>query len=140
MSAGVICEDFLEFQESIKKMRAMDDNIIHMLNTSLPTESFKGQVNCEKVCTNLFNQLQQVHNAREKKINDCILSSAETLKKLRELRENNRDNVEIDKKFKLEQRKLRLLQSEVNVEDIVNERSLKAFKERCRTYLHSNAT
>ncbi|XP_011193170.1 protein MIX23 isoform X3 [Zeugodacus cucurbitae] len=106
MSAGVICEDFLEFQESIKKMRAMDDNIIHMLNTSLPTESFKGQVNCEKVCTNLFNQLQQVHNAREKKINDCILSSAETLKKLRELRENNRDNVEIDKKFKLEQRKV----------------------------------
>uniref|UniRef100_A0A0C9RJB7 Protein MIX23 n=2 Tax=Endopterygota TaxID=33392 RepID=A0A0C9RJB7_9HYME len=140
MSAGGQCEDFLEFQESIKQMRALDDNIIYMLNTSLPTESFKGQVNSEKVCTNLFNQLQQVHKSREKKINDCILSSAETLKKLRELRENNRDDVDIDKKFKSEQRKLRLLQSEVNVEDIVNQRSLKAFKERCRTYIRTNAT
>lgn len=128
------------FQESIKQMRAVDDNIIYMLNTSLPTESFKGQVNCEKVCTNLLNQLQQVHKAREKKINDCILSSAETLKKLRELRENNRDDVEIDKRFKSEQRKLRLLKSEVNVEDIVNQRSLKAFKERCRTYIHIGAS
>nr|XP_014095997.1 coiled-coil domain-containing protein 58 isoform X2 [Bactrocera oleae] len=106
MSAGGYCEDFLVFQESIKQMRAVDDNIIYMLNTSLPTESFKGQVNCEKVCTNLLNQLQQVHKAREKKINDCILSSAETLKKLRELRENNRDDVEIDKRFKSEQRKV----------------------------------
>ncbi|CAD7003357.1 unnamed protein product [Ceratitis capitata] len=124
MSASQPCEDFLEFQESIKKLRAVDDNIIYTLNTSLPTESFKGQVNCEKVCTNLFNQLKEVHRKRENKINDCILISAESLKQLRELRDNSPDDVEIDKKFKSEQRKLRLLQSEVNVEDIVNERSL----------------
>lgn len=93
-------------KEIIKQMRAMDDNIIYMLNTSLPTESFKSQVNCEKVCINLFKQLQKVHKTREKKINDCILSSAENLKKLRELRENNRNDVEVDKKFKLEQRKV----------------------------------
>ncbi|XP_053955963.1 protein MIX23 isoform X1 [Anastrepha ludens] len=125
--------------ESIQKMRALDDNIIHALNSAIPTESFKGQVNCDRVCNSLYTQLQDVHKHRKKKIEDCIFASAESLKKLRELRENNREDVSIDKKFKLEQRKLRLLQSEINVEDIVNERSLKAFKERCRPYLHSGA-
>ncbi|XP_017494456.1 PREDICTED: coiled-coil domain-containing protein 58-like [Rhagoletis zephyria] len=109
MSSAGPCDDFLEFQESIKKMRALDDNIIYMLNSSLPTESFKGQVNCEKVCYNLYTQLQDIHKRREKKIRDCILASAESLKKVRELRENNLDDVDINKKFKLEQRKVNII-------------------------------
>lgn len=35
---------------------------------------------------------------------------------------------------------LRVLQSELNVEDIVKERSYKAFNERCRVYFTAGAT
>lgn len=32
---------------------------------------------------------------------------------------------------------LRVLQSELNVEDIIKERTYKAFNERCRSYFHA---
>ncbi|RWS01856.1 coiled-coil domain-containing protein-like protein, partial [Dinothrombium tinctorium] len=36
----VICEDFLAFEDALKKQRKIDDNIIHTLNATIPTESF----------------------------------------------------------------------------------------------------
>uniref|UniRef100_A0ABK9NGL0 Protein MIX23 n=1 Tax=Glossina morsitans morsitans TaxID=37546 RepID=A0ABK9NGL0_GLOMM len=131
------CNDFMGFQEALKKMRDIDDKIIYALNTSLPTESFKGQVDSEKTCRDLYGHLQTGHKKREEAIRNCILVSAETLKSLREKRDTNPNDIEADKKFKSEQRKLRVLQSELNVEDIVKERSYKAFNERCRIFFQA---
>lgn len=44
-------------------MRDVDDKIIYALN-ALPTESFKGQVNSESTCRDLYTKLQQSHLAR----------------------------------------------------------------------------
>ncbi|XP_055686700.1 protein MIX23 [Lutzomyia longipalpis] len=134
MAITYVCGDFLEFQESLKKMREMDDKIIYALNTSIPTESFKGQVDATGTCKGLFRQIQEAHSQREEAIKRCIVVAADRVKVLREERDNKRDDMAIDKSFKAEQRKLRLLQSELNVEDIVKERTLKAFTERCRLF------
>lgn len=38
-------------------MRILDDKIIYMLNTSIPTDSFKGQVDPSSTCKELFDQV-----------------------------------------------------------------------------------
>ncbi|GAB0100371.1 Coiled-coil domain-containing protein 58 [Sergentomyia squamirostris] len=134
MAIKYVCGDFLEFQESLKKMREVDDKIIYALNTSIPTESFKGQVDAKGTCQVLYRQLHDAHNQREEAIRKCIVVAADKVKNLKEERDQNRDDISLDKSFKAEQRKLRLLQSELNVEDIVKERTLKAFTERCRFF------
>ncbi|XP_037933168.1 coiled-coil domain-containing protein 58 isoform X2 [Teleopsis dalmanni] len=120
-------------------MRDIDDKIIYALNTSLPTESFRGQLDGEKTCKDLYSRLQNGHQERERAIRNCIITSAEVVKALREERDAKPDDTTVNKKFKSEQRKLRLLQSELNVEDIVKDRSYKAFNERCRAYFHAGA-
>ncbi|XP_017071420.1 protein MIX23 [Drosophila eugracilis] len=133
---AALCMDFLGFQEALKKMRDVDDKIIYALN-ALPTESFKGQVNSESTCRDLYSKLQQSHLSRQDSIRSCITISANNLKQLREKREAHPDDVDTDSQFKAEQRKLRVLQAELNVEDIIKERSYKTFNERCRSYFHA---
>ncbi|XP_016924727.4 protein MIX23 [Drosophila suzukii] len=132
---AALCLDFLGFQEALKKMRDVDDKIIYALN-ALPTESFKGQVNSENTCRDLYSKLQQSHLSRQDSIRSCITISANNLKELREKREANPDDIDADSQFKAEQRKLRVLQAELNVEDIIKERTYKTFNERCRSYFH----
>ncbi|XP_017122086.1 protein MIX23 [Drosophila elegans] len=136
---AALCLDFLGFQEALKKMRDVDDKIIYALNNALPTESFKGQgqVNTEGTCRDLYSKLQQSHLSRQDSIRSCITISANNLKQLREKREAQPDDVDIDSQFKAEQRKLRVLQAELNVEDIIKERTYKTFNERCRSYFHA---
>ncbi|XP_043647078.1 protein MIX23 [Drosophila teissieri] len=133
---AALCLDFLGFQEALKKMRDVDDKIIYALN-ALPTESFKGQVNSESTCRDLYAKLQESHLARQESIRSCITISASNLKQLREKRETQADDVDTDSQFRAEQRKLRVLQAELNVEDIIKERSYKTFNERCRSYFHA---
>ncbi|XP_037719592.1 coiled-coil domain-containing protein 58 [Drosophila subpulchrella] len=134
---AALCLDFLGFQEALKKMRDVDDKIIYALN-ALPTESFKGQVNSESTCRDLYSKLQQSHLSRQDSIRSCITISANNLKELREKREAHPDDVDADSQFKAAQRKLRVLQAELNVEDIIKERTYKTFNERCRSYFHAS--
>ncbi|XP_030372583.1 coiled-coil domain-containing protein 58 [Scaptodrosophila lebanonensis] len=136
MAVSYNCFDFLGFQEALKKMRDVDDKIIYALN-ALPTESFKGQINSGSTCKDLYAKLEQSHTTRHAAITNCITLSATQLKALREQHDAQPNDVETDQKFKAEQRKLRVLQAELNVEDIIKERSYKAFNERCRTFFRT---
>lgn len=136
MSFKYECGDFSQFQEQLKKMRDLDDKIIYALNTSLPTESFKGQVNPEAKCRELHKQLEAGYGDRQDAIKKCILVCADSVKQLKEKREESRDDVVLNKQFKTEQRKLRLLQAELSVEDIIRERTQKTFRERCRLFVN----
>ncbi|KAG4076668.1 hypothetical protein HA402_001955 [Bradysia odoriphaga] len=133
------CGDFLQFQESLKKMRELDDKIIYALNTSIPTESFKGQISPSQTCERLYNQLQENYTNREKAITNCILVTADSVKGLKVKRDENRDDISATQAFKNEQRKLRMLQSELNVEDIIKQRTVKTFNERCRMFFTMGA-
>ncbi|KAJ9600152.1 hypothetical protein L9F63_009562 [Diploptera punctata] len=128
------CGDFLEFQDALKKMRILDDKIVYSLNTSIPTDSFKAQVDPTSSCKDLYDQLKQNYNNRESAIKKCITVSAESVRGLKEKKEKNSDDVNILKELKKEQTKLRLLQAELNVEEIIKERTTKVYYERCRSF------
>jgi len=62
---------------------------------------------------------------------------------LKDLREKNGDeNPTLIKKLRNEQTKLRLLRSELNIEEVVKKRTIQVYYERCRGFykpLHINA-
>ncbi|VVD01628.1 protein MIX23 [Leptidea sinapis] len=130
----LICPDFSEFQDILKKMRVIDDKIVYSLNTSIPTESFRSKVDATSSCQDLYLQIQKGHSERENFIKNCILVTANTVKTLKNMKDQMPDNIEAIKNFKAEQRKLRLLQTELSVEEVINERTSKLFTEKCRNY------
>merc|ERR1712179_698622 len=116
-SLNSICHDFFLFQDSLKKLRVLDDKIIYTLNSSLPTDSFKTAFDGEQSCKQLHTQLMNSYSSREESINRCIEETALKVQKLRR-----------------EQSLLRQFQTELSVEEIIKERTLKVFNERCRNF------
>lgn len=64
-------------------MRDIDDKIVYTLNTSIPTESFKGQLNAKAKCTDLYGKLNSTYDSRNKIIKNCIASTANRVKELK---------------------------------------------------------
>ncbi|XP_041717344.1 protein MIX23 [Coregonus clupeaformis] len=128
------CEDFSMFQEVLKVMRNIDDRIVHSLNTTVPTVSFSGRVDASQTCRQLYESLMEAHLSRDRAIKTCIGQTSEVVDQLREQRAKDGDNMTTIKLLRKEQTKLKLMRSELNVEEVVNDRSLKVFSERCRTH------
>lgn len=128
------CSDFLEFQEALKKMRTIDDKIIYALNTSIPTDSFKSNVDAATQCERLYKDLMTSYAQRDGAIKKCIAEVSQNIHELKEKQQatSNGDSPQDLKKLRKEQTKLRLMQAEVNIEEVVKDRSLKVFYERCR--------
>lgn len=93
-------------QVVLKKMRVLDDKLVYALNTSLPTESFRKTVDTGVVCQDLLSQIKKGHSDRENVIKNCIVVTAESVKKLRAVKESKPDDYEILKDLKAEQRKV----------------------------------
>ncbi|KAI1891209.1 hypothetical protein AGOR_G00141430 [Albula goreensis] len=132
--ATLNCEDFSMFQEVLKVMRTIDDRIVHALNTTVPTASFKGKVDATQTCKELYESLVEAHSSRERAIKTCIAQTSSMVSQLREERARDNENLSLIKQLRKEQTKLKLMQSELNVEEVVNDRSLKVFIERCRIH------
>ncbi|XP_038828481.1 coiled-coil domain-containing protein 58 isoform X1 [Salvelinus namaycush] len=128
------CEDFSMFQDVLKAMRNIDDRIVHSLNTTVPTVSFSGRVDASQTCRKLYESLMEAHLSRDRAIKTCIAQTSEVVGQLREQRAKDGDNMTTVKLLRKEQTKLKLMRSELNVEEVVNDRSLKVFSERCRTH------
>lgn len=122
------------FQEVLKVMRTIDDHIVHALNTTLPTVSFSGKVDATQTCRQLYESMMDAHLTRDKAIKHCIAQSSEEVGQLREQRAKDSENLALLRLLRKEQTKLKLMKSELNVEEVVNDRSLKIFSERCRIH------
>ncbi|XP_047646875.1 protein MIX23 [Phacochoerus africanus] len=133
-SGSVNCEEFAEFQELLKVMRTIDDRIVHELNTTVPTASFAGKIDASQTCKQLYESLMEAHASRDRVIKNCIAQTSAVVKQLREEREKNLDDLTLLKQLRKEQTKLKWMQSELNVEEVVNDRSWKVFNERCRIH------
>ncbi|XP_062984982.1 protein MIX23 isoform X1 [Elgaria multicarinata webbii] len=133
-SSYLNCEDFAEFQELLKVMRTIDDRIVHELNTTVPTASFAGKVDASQTCKELHQSLTEAHESRESMIKRCIAQTSNVVKTLQEERKKSLEDIELLKRLRKEQTKLKLMQSELNVEEVVNDRSWKVFHERCRAH------
>lgn len=83
-------------------MRDIDDKIIYALNTSLPTESFKGQLSATETCKDLHGRMVVAHEDRSKLIKNCIAVTADRVKELKA----QKDDANAYKSFKSEQRKV----------------------------------
>ncbi|KAF3836555.1 hypothetical protein F7725_029113 [Dissostichus mawsoni] len=88
-------------------------------------------LNCEDF--SMF-QMMEAHLTRDKAIKSCIAQTSEVMGQLREERAKDSDNLTLLRQLRKEQTKLKLMQSELNVEEVVNDRSLKVFSERCRIH------
>lgn len=90
-------------------MRNLDDKIIYALNISLPTESIKARTSSdpEKNCHELYDTLKRGYVDRNRVIQECIQLTAEKVRKLKSEREQDMNNIALEKKFKSEQRKVR---------------------------------
>jgi len=132
-NAIVECGDYSEFQDALKVMRKTDDLIISTLNTTIPTDSF--HPDGSKACKDLQNQLDEVKEKRENIIKKCITITADRVKKLKEQKASDLNDIQLTKNLRAEQTKLRMLQVELSVEELVRARTSKVFLERCRKYL-----
>ncbi|XP_033964881.2 protein MIX23-like isoform X1 [Pseudochaenichthys georgianus] len=79
-------------------------------------------------------EMMEAHLTRDKAIKSCIAQTSEVMGQLREERAKDSDNLVLLRQLGKEQTKLKLMQSELNVEEVVNDRSLKVFSERCRIH------
>ncbi|CAG2102409.1 unnamed protein product [Medioppia subpectinata] len=121
--------------DALKKSRKIDDNIIHLLNTSLPTDSFANKTSdAGHQCKHLYHQIQDSYSQREKSIKQCISVVSTRVKQLKDKRQANDEDLDVMKSLRKEQTRLRLMQNELNVEEVVKDRTLKVFDERCRTF------
>ncbi|XP_033029375.1 coiled-coil domain-containing protein 58 isoform X1 [Lacerta agilis] len=121
-------------KELLRVMRTIDDRIVHELNTTVPTASFVGKVDASKTCKELHQSLAQVHESRERIIKTCIAQASSVVESLQQERRKSLEDMALLKRLRKEQTKLRLMQSELNVEEVVNDRSWKVFNERCRAH------
>lgn len=125
------CREFSEFKEALQLMRADDDKIIYKLNTSLPTTSFAGQISAAEHCKGLYEQLQSLYKSRSSAIQRCVDETSERVVSINAQRDREGETPAIVKELRKEQTKLRLMKSELGVEEVVRERSMKVFRERC---------
>ncbi|NXR31777.1 CCD58 protein, partial [Zosterops hypoxanthus] len=112
-------------QELLRVMRTIDDRIVHELNTTIPTASFVGKVDPGLTCKELYESLMNAHTSRERIIKNCISQTSAVVKTLKEEREKADEDAALLKQLRKEQTKLKLMQSELNVEEVVNDRSWK---------------
>ncbi|XP_029313683.1 protein MIX23 isoform X2 [Cottoperca gobio] len=115
-------------------MRNIDDRIVHSLNTTVPTVSFSGKVDATQTCKQLYESMMEAHLTRDKAIKSCIHQTSELVGQLRKERAKDSDNLALIKQLRKEQTNLKLMQTELNVEEVVKDRSLKIFSERCRIH------
>lgn len=120
--------------DTLKRMRLIDDKIIYMLNTTIPTESFKAQLDPAAQCKDLFHQIESEHAQREQAINKCLNVTKEKVMQLKSLRDQGDESPTLIKSLRKEQTTLRLLQAELNVEEVVKKRTVQIYYERCRGF------
>lgn len=127
-------KNHIVFQDTLKKMRLLDDKIIYTLNTTIPTESFKGQVDSSAQCKDLFQQITSIHSQREQAIMKCLNIAKERVMQLKNMRDNGDEKPTLIKNLRHEQTTLRLLQAELNIEEVLKKRTVQVYYERCRGF------
>jgi len=130
------CQDIIGFQEYLKRLRTVDDTIVLNLNSTVATSSL--QRNDEQniaSCKDFHNQLKRAYDSRDKLINVCLAEADARVSALKEAKNQNESDMNVQKELRRHQNRLRMIQKEVTVEQIIQERSLKALQERCRRYL-----
>ncbi|GFN77840.1 coiled-coil domain-containing protein 58-like [Plakobranchus ocellatus] len=117
-TSALPCDDFQKFQDTLRQLRLIDDRIIHALNDSLPTQSFRGKVDASSVCKRFYDELQIAYDQRKNAIQHCLEIASKEVDTLRQEKASNPDDFNTLKSLRKEQTKLRLMQQELSVEEV----------------------
>ncbi|CAK9303579.1 unnamed protein product [Gordionus sp. m RMFG-2023] len=115
-----ICANYLDFQEKIKSLRKIDDDIIYEINRAIPTKSFAHNLNMSNKCGEIYKKLSDNYKERENVIKDCIIYNFEEITRLK----NKNEETETLKKIRDLQMGVRLMQNEFNIDEIIKDRTL----------------
>ena len=127
MDVAFPCDDFQFFKAAVLKHRTFEDNIINVLNTTIPTKSLvRDEQEVTRNCKSLYEQLDAAHQVRERNIAVCIDASKNEVERLAALAAERGDaaSPELLDDLAAERSKLRKFQSEVRF--VASERTLHA--------------
>ena len=132
-----ICLDSTGLQDYLKRLRTVDDSIILNLNTTVLTSSFQRDIDQNiKNCNQFHKQLKDAYTIRDNVIQTCLGLADAKLAQLAEAKQADESNLNVQKEFKRQKTVQRMIQKEISVEQIIQDRSLKALQERCRRYVN----
>ncbi|CAB5375979.1 hypothetical protein RhiirA5_424488 [Rhizophagus irregularis] len=120
------CYNLSYFKDLMKEYRKIDDNIMLKLNTT--------DTHSKEACANFFVELADAYQKREYAIDKCLkILDAELEKKHKALEDDPFDK-DLKNQMFVDESKRRMINNEFTVEDIVRERSLTVFKNKCRIF------
>ncbi|RIA89191.1 caffeine-induced death protein 2 [Glomus cerebriforme] len=120
------CYNLSYFKDLMKEFRKIDDNIMLKMNTT--------DTHSKDACADFFKKLADAYQKREYVINKCLkILDAELEKKQKALDDDPFDSNLKNQMF-VDESKRRMINNEFTVEDIVRERSLTVFKNKCRLF------
>ncbi|KAG7167818.1 Coiled-coil domain-containing protein 58-like [Homarus americanus] len=79
-------------------------------------------------------ELSKTYEHRGAMIETCLNESRVKVRSLQAEALHKKENPQILRKIRSEQSRIRELQNEVTIEEIIRERSLRVFEERCRQF------
>jgi hypothetical protein len=128
------CEDYMMFQRALKQLRDIDDKFLFALNLSTPTPSIKARgTNPTESCRDLQNEMESNYKHRNESLNRCItLMGAEVKKYKSEFEGGNDPALPL---LRTKQSTLRMLRNELNVEEIIQDRTRALFNVKCKEFL-----
>lgn len=130
-----VCQDIIGFQDLLKRLRTIDDSIIINLNTAISTSSFQKDIDQNIAnCRRFHDQLKDAYVSRDQCITSCLADAEAKVAELKKAKQENESDTNVQKLLKREQTRQRMIQKEIIVEQIIQDRSLKALQERCRRY------
>ena len=113
-------------------MRAIDDKIIYELNDAIPTDYFAKNLDITEKCKSFYEQLNDSHEQRHTIINKCMKETSDRVNHRKQEQQKDIDNHSLTRNLRNEQKKLRLVQQEVSIEEVIKDRTIKTYYERCR--------
>lgn len=120
------CEDFNFFEARLTALRKSDDLISIELN--------KIDVNSQAECGNIWKKLTAGYELRDRSIHRCVEAAMSSVAALRAEVKANPDDTDLELDLLREQDKLSNIKSELTVEQIVKNRSLMLFKDKCHSF------
>ncbi|KAI9145617.1 caffeine-induced death protein 2 [Paraphysoderma sedebokerense] len=121
-----VCSHYSAFKNLLKGHRKVDDNIQLALN-SLPSNS-------DDECKGLFEKVVKSYEVRDQIINGCIKVLEDELSVKEEALKKDQNNYNLQSEVFGSERKLRLVKNELEVEDILRDRTIEIFRARCPAF------
>ncbi|KAK4510817.1 uncharacterized protein ATC70_005251 [Mucor velutinosus] len=121
-----ICFNFSFFKDFMKEFRKVDDNIINRLNST--------STQAEGVCGEFFKQMSEAYAQRDQAIDYCLKLMDEDLDKKNKKLQEDPDDFDIKNSIFTQESMRQSVSNERYVEEIIRERTLQVFKNKCRAF------